>query len=69
MVVIEDSRSYPGIQGPWFSYGYTWGDMELQGVIHHFNHNDNVWEIKYLSVANRFDEEECEGIIRSVIRK
>jgi len=69
MVVIEDSHSLLGVPGSQFSHGYTWGNMELQGVIHHFNHNDNVWEIKYLSVTNRFDEEECEGIIRSVIRK
>ena len=69
MVVIEDSRGLLGVPGSQFSYGYTWGNMELQGVIHHFNHNNNVWEIKYLSVINRFDEEECEGIIRSVIRK
>jgi hypothetical protein len=69
MVVIDDSRGLLGVPGSQFTYGYTWGNMELHGVIHHFNHNDNVWEIKYLSVANRFNEEECEGIIRSVIRK
>lgn len=69
LVVIEDSRGLLGVPGSRFTYGYTWGNMELQGVIHHFNHNDNVWEIKYLSVANGFDEEECEGIVRSVIRK
>ncbi|MFC2166201.1 hypothetical protein ACFLT2_14540 [Acidobacteriota bacterium] len=69
MVVIENSRGLLGVPGSQFTYGYTWGNMELQGVIHHFNHNNNMWEIKYLSVTNRFDEEECEGIIRSVIRK
>jgi hypothetical protein len=69
MVVIEDSRGILGVPGNRFLYGYTWRNSELQGVIHHLNHKGNVWEIKYLSVENRFDEEECEGIIRSVIRK
>lgn len=69
LVVIEDSRGTPGVPGSRFLYGYTWSNMELHGVILNFNHKGNVWEIKYLSVANRFDEEECEGIIRSIIRK
>jgi hypothetical protein len=69
MVVIESSRGLLGVSGSQFTYGYTWSNMELHGVIHHLNYKNNVWEIKYLSVANRFDEEECEGIIRSVIRK
>ena len=69
LVVIENSRGYGGVSGLWFTYGYTWQSKELTGLIHHYTDAYNVWEIKYLTVASKFDDEECEGIIRSVQRK
>lgn len=67
--VIEERRGYLGVSGMWFSYSYTWQNKKLIGQIHHYTDSYYVWEIKYLAVASKFDEEEGEGIIRSVQRK
>jgi hypothetical protein len=65
-IMISGDQSYPGVRGRWFHYAYTWQGKEIFGVMYHVTNRNYIWEIKYITLAATFDEEECEGIIRSM---
>ena len=67
-IVIDRNMRFPGISGRWFSYEYTWEGKKIKGLIYHYI-GSWIWEIRYLALADKFDLEECEGIIRSLDRK
>ncbi|MBN2433624.1 MAG: hypothetical protein JXQ27_19335 [Acidobacteria bacterium] len=64
--MIESDRTYPGVRGRWFQVAYTWEGKEIFGVMYHVTNRNYIWEIRYIARVDSFDEEECEGIIRSV---
>jgi hypothetical protein len=65
-IMLESDQAYPGVRGRWFQYAYTWEGKEIFGVMYHVTNRRYIWEIKYIALVDSFDEEECEGIIRSV---
>ncbi|MCK5057625.1 MAG: hypothetical protein KAT34_13270 [Candidatus Aminicenantes bacterium] len=69
LVVIESGQHFPGVEGIWFTYGYTWKKKKLTGLIYHYKYGIFIWEVLYTALGNRFNEEECEDIIRSIQRK
>jgi hypothetical protein len=66
MKVIENRQHFPGLErGWWFTYTYTWGGLNLKGLLYSFSFSNWILEIKYLSVIDKFSMEEAEGIVRS----
>jgi len=66
LVVVESNRSFPGLHGNWFTYGATWEGKEISCLIYYQADRYFVLEVKYIAQSRLFDEEECEGIIRSI---
>lgn len=66
MKVIENRQHFPGLErGWWFTYTYTWGGLNLKGLLYSCSLGNWILEIKYLSVIDKFSMEDAEGIIRS----
>jgi hypothetical protein len=67
--VLRSAQRYPGQPGMWTTYRYRWEGKEIEALLYQHPSGLLPWEVRYLAPAGRFDDEECEEIIRSLRRR
>ncbi|MCU0235804.1 MAG: hypothetical protein MUC72_01810 [Acidobacteria bacterium] len=66
--LLESWQQWPGVPGHWFWYRYRWEGQDITALIYQNAFGPLPWELRYLAVADRFNGEECEEIVRSLRR-
>ena len=65
----ESRQQWLGVPGYWFRYRYAWEGQDIMALIYQNAFGTLPWELRFLAVADQFDIEECEEIVRSLKRE